>query len=207
MRLERQEDIDVATAAIAAEDPGFARLLDVTGRVLIRRRRPGFQALLQIILGQQVSVASAEAVWARLGAHDLQDRARVAAANPDTLRACGLSRQKSRYALELARSDLDFDDLDRLDDPDVISALTALPGIGVWSAEIYAMFALGRADVFAAGDLALKEAARAAFDLPERPDERSLRGLAARWSPWRTVAATALWQYYAIIKQREGAMT
>ena len=86
----------------------------------------------------------------------------------------------------------------------VIATLTEVPGIGVWTAEIYAMFSLGRADVFAPGDLALQEAARILFELPERPSERALRQMAEDWSPWRAVAARLLWAYYKIAKQREG---
>ena len=89
-------------------------------------------------------------------------------------------------------------------DAQVVATLTAVPGIGTWTAEIYAMFALGRADVFAPGDLALQEGARLLFDLPERPRERDLRTLALRWSPWRAVAARLLWAYYRVAKQREG---
>ncbi len=86
----------------------------------------------------------------------------------------------------------------------MLQTLTAVPGIGTWTAEIYAMFSLGRADVFAHGDLALQEAARILYDLPERPKERAMRAMAADWSPYRSVAARLLWAYYRIAKQREG---
>ena len=187
---------------LARADP---RLAPALGLDLPLRLCPdGFPALLDAIIGQQVSVASARAIMARLQAAGLTGRAAMAASDDDALRACGLSRQKIRYALALARSDLDFDALRQLSSPEVVSSLTALPGIGPWTAEIYAMFALGRADVFAPGDLALQEAARLLLDLPARPGERALRQLAEAWSPWRSVAARALWAYYRQARGREG---
>jgi DNA-3-methyladenine glycosylase II len=91
-------------------------------------------------------------------------------------------------------------------DPEVVKALVTVPGIGVWTAEIYAMFALGRADVFAPGDLALQEAARMLFGLEVRPTERALRIMAEDWSPWRSVAARILWAYYRVAKDRDGVL-
>ena len=128
----------------------------------------------------------------------------VVATSEDALRALGLSRQKARYARALAEAGLDYDALRTAPTDEVIRVLTAVPGIGVWTAEIYAMFSLGRADVFAPGDLALQEAARVLFDLGERPKERQLRAMAEDWSPWRSVAARLLWSHYRIIKQRDG---
>ena len=128
----------------------------------------------------------------------------VASADEDALRACGLSRQKIRYAQGLARSGIDYDALAQLPDAEVIAALVTLPGVGRWTAEVYAMFALGRADVFAAGDLALQEAAKVLFELPARPTDKELRLMAENWSPWRAVAARALWAYYRLRKGREG---
>ena len=104
----------------------------------------------------------------------------------------------------MAEAGIDFNRLRDLPDADVIKTLVAVPGIGPWTAEVYAMFSLGRADVFAPGDLALQEAAKVLFDLPERPSERVLRQMAQDWSPWRAVAARALWAYYRVIKDREG---
>ena len=99
---------------------------------------------------------------------------------------------------------IDFKALREAPDHEVIATLTRVPGIGVWTAEIYAMFSLGRADVFAPGDLALQEAARVLYDLPERPSEKALREMAAAWRPWRSVAARILWAYYRVAKDREG---
>lgn len=170
----------------------------------LRRWPEGFAALLDAIIGQQVSVASAAAIRARMEAAGLFDETRVAEAHEDDLRAAGLSRQKARYASALARARLDYDALRAAPDDAVVAQLVALPGIGRWTAEIYAMFSLGRADVFAPGDLALQEAARLLLGLPERPSEKALRAIAEGWSPWRAVAARALWAYYRQAKGREG---
>lgn len=189
---------------LALRVPEFAAALQVVGPLPLRRQADGFGALLDAIVGQQVSVASARAIWGRLQAAGLTDRAAMAAASDEALRAVGLSRQKARYGRELARSGVDFDGLRGLPDAQVVATLVAVPGIGPWTAEIYAMFALGRADVFAPGDLALQEAARVMFGLAARPTDRQLRAMAEGWSPWRAVAARLLWSYYHVVKLREG---
>ena len=189
---------------LVAHEPRFAEALEICGPLPLRRSADGFGALLSTIVGQQVSVASAAAIWKRLEEARLTEESAVARAEPEALRAAGLSRPKIAYAQGLARAGIDFSGLRTRPDAEVIAALTAVKGIGIWTAEIYAMFALGRADVFAAGDLALQESARALFDLPERPNPAALRAMAEDWSPWRAVAARLLWAYYRAIKQREG---
>lgn len=202
--IETAADLAEGMEWLAAREPRFKDLPALTGPLPLRRRAPGFAALLDIIMAQQVSVASASAIWARLEGAGLTASQSILAAGEEGLRACGLSRQKIRYALALAGAGTDFDALARLPDAAVIARLDDLPGVGRWTAEIYAMFALGRADVFAPGDLALQEAARVLFGLTERPSERTLRQMADDWSPWRAVAARALWAYYRVIKSREG---
>jgi len=189
---------------LAKRDPRFATALQLTGPLPLRRKPDGFGALLSAIVSQQVSVASASAVWGRMEAARLTSPHRIIGASGDDLRAAGLSRQKIRYARALADAGIDFNALRGASNVEVIRALVAVPGIGPWTAEIYAMFSLGRADVFAPGDLALQEAARVLFDLPTRPKERELRQLAEAWSPWRSVAARLLWSYYRVEKSREG---
>jgi len=189
---------------LAGQDPAFGRALAVCGPLPLRRQADGFAALLSVIVGQQVSVASANATWARLQAAGLTEVASLAFAPDDALRAAGLSRQKAHYARALAQANIDFVALRGQPDAVVVATLTAVPGIGRWTAEIYAMFTLGRADVFAPGDLALQEAARVLFALDARPGERALRAMADRWSPWRSVAARILWAYYQTMKSREG---
>jgi len=191
---------------LARREPGFARALPLVGALPLRREEDGFAALLRAIVGQQVSVASARAIWARLEGLGLTEAAVMAAASDETLRAAGLSRQKARYGRALAQAGIDFSALRDIPDKGVVATLTAVPGIGVWTAEIYAMFALGRADVFAPGDLALQEAARMLFGLETRPSDKALRAMAEAWSPWRSVAARILWAYYRVAREREGIM-
>lgn len=191
-------------AWLASREPRFAEALPLVGDLPLRRESDGFAALLRAIVGQQVSVASARAIWARLQALGLTEAAAMAAATDEDLRAAGLSRQKARYGRALAQAGIDFNALRDVSDAEVVRTLVAVPGIGVWTAEIYAMFALGRADVFAPGDLALQEAARVLFRLEARPTEKELRVMAGDWSPWRSVAARILWAYYRVAKEREG---
>lgn len=202
--IETPDCVAEGAAFLARAEPRFAHALDLTGPLPLRRRKDGFAALLDAIVSQQVSVAAADAIWGRLKAARLTGPRKVMWATEDDLRACGLSRQKIRYAKALAGAGIDYGRLRDAPTEEVIATLVEVPGIGAWTAEIYAMFSLGRADVFAPGDLALQEAVRILFDLPERPSEKALRAMAEDWSPWRGVAARALWAYYRVAKEREG---
>jgi DNA-3-methyladenine glycosylase II len=202
--IETDDCVAEGAAWLAGRDPRFQSALDEIGPLPLRRRPDGFAELLGAIVSQQVSVASARAIWARMEAAGRTSAEAILSASDDDLRACGLSRQKVRYARALAGADLDYGALRHLPTETVVTTLVAVPGIGRWTAEIYAMFSLGRADVFAPADLALQEAARILFDLEARPTERALREMAADWSPWRSVAARLLWAYYRVAKQREG---
>ncbi|MDJ0823417.1 MAG: DNA-3-methyladenine glycosylase 2 family protein [Paracoccaceae bacterium] len=201
-----QGDACVAEGAdwLAAQHPRWAKALDATGPLPLRLRPDGFAQLLSAIVSQQVSVASARAIWAKLENAGMTTPEAVVSVTEEDLRALGLSRQKASYAHALAAAGIDYDALRAASTPQVIETLTAVKGIGVWTAEIYAMFSLGRADVFAPGDLALQEGARILFDLPDRPREKALRQMAEDWRPWRSVAARTLWAYYHVVKQREG---
>ena len=202
--IETPDCVAEGAAWLAQAEPRFAHALSLTGPLPLRRRKDGFAELLSAIVSQQVSVASANAIWGRMQDAQLTAPDRIVSASDDDLRAVGLSRQKIRYAKALAEAGIDFPALRQAPDEEVIAALTQVPGIGRWTAEVYAMFSLGRADVFAPADLALQEAARLLFDLPDRPKEKSLRQMAEAWSPWRAVAARALWAYYHVAKDREG---
>lgn len=191
-------------AFLAALDPRFAAALKQTGPLPLRLRKDGFAAVLDAIVSQQVSVAAADAIWGRLKAAGLTGPRKIMWASDDDLRACGMSRQKIRYARALADAKIKFPGLRDMPTEEVIDTLVEVPGIGKWTAEIYAMFSLGRADVFAPGDLALQESARALFDLDERPSEKALRVMSEDWAPWRGVAARLLWSYYHVAKDREG---
>jgi len=200
--LETASDLAEGVAWLRAQDPRLAPALNL--ELPLRRRAQGFRELLWAITGQQLSTASAAACWDRIEAAGYTAPGAVAAASEDDLRAAGFSRQKARYARALAAADIDYPALRGLADAEVVATLIAVPGIGRWTAEIYAAFSLGRADVLPAGDLALQEAARRLLALDDRPCEREMRNLAALWSPWRGVAARALWAYYRVATMREG---
>ena len=199
-------DADVAEGAawLARREARFAEALLATGPLPLRLKPPGLAGLVDIIISQQVSVASASAIRARMEKAGLHCADRVQAAGEAGLRAAGLSRPKARYVLALAEAEPDFEAIGGMGDAEAEAALLALKGVGPWTAQVYVMFCLGRADVFPSGDLALQEAARGLFGLAERPTPAVLDAMAARWSPWRSVAARALFAYYRVMKNREG---
>ena len=202
--IETSDCVAEGAAWLAAQDARFATALEQTGPLPLRLRPDGFAQLLSAIVSQQVSVASANAIWTRLKDARMTGPRKIMWASDEELRALGLSRQKVRYARALAEARINYAALRDAPTDEVIATLTEVSGIGVWTAEIYAMFSLGRADVFAPGDLALQEAARILFDLEARPKERDLRQMAEDWAPWRSVAARLLWAYYRVAKDREG---
>ncbi len=203
-RIESEADLKAGAVVLVARDARFGPILEAVGPLPLRRQIDGFGALLSAIVGQQVSTHAASAIWARLADAGLTDAGALRHAPDAVLRAAGLSRPKIAYARALAHADLDYESLRAMPTEAVVTQLTALPGIGRWTAEIYACFALGHADVFAAGDLALQVAAARAFALPARPNEAALRRMAQEWAPVRAVAARALWAYYRIATNREG---
>ena len=178
------------------------------GHPPLRRREGGFGGLVRIINGQQLSVASATAIHARVEAtFQPLTAAAILATSDDTLRACGLSRPKIKTVRALAEAvigGLDLDHLTNLPAEEAIDRLTAVSGIGPWTADIYLMFCIGHADVFASGDLALQIAAQQLLGLDSRPNAREMAEIAERWRPHRAVAARLLWAYYAAAK-RQGA--
>jgi len=187
--------------SIAAIEPAFARALEAANYPAPRIRPTGHQTLLRTIIGQQVSVAAADSVWRKLLAELGEDIApeSLLARDFDTLRGCGLSRQKQGYARSLCElmmnGDLTLDNLPR-DDELAIAELTQIKGIGRWSAEIYLLFAEGRPDVWPAGDLAIMAGLHQILDLPERPDEKQTRALAQSWQPHRGSIAIFTWHCY-----------
>ena len=191
-------------AWLAAHDPRFVDALSSTGPLPLRLREGGFHQLLSAIVSQQLSVSAAAAIWARVEKAGVTTPTAIQNCNDEDMRALGLSRQKIGYARALANAGIDFEALHEKPLDDVIAELTAVSGIGMWTAEIYAMFSLHRADVFAHADLALQEAARHLFDLDKRPTPKVMREMADQWRPWRSVAARLLWAYYKHINEREG---
>lgn len=187
--------------ALAIREPAFAAALERVGYPPPRIRERGYATLLRTILGQQVSVASADAVWRKLATlvGDPGDPASIAAADEDTLRAAGLSRQKAAYARSLAEEvtsgRLPLDALPEEDEA-AIAALTRVKGIGRWSAEIYLLFAEGRADIWPAGDLAVQIEVGRILGHAERPSEAVTRSVAEAWRPHRGAAAILAWHHY-----------
>ena len=172
--ITNAEDVAEGAAWLAVRVPQFSNLLPKIDPLPLRLKPDGFGPLVHAIMGQQVSVASANAIWERLQAEGLTTGPAIAAVSQDALRELGLSRQKARYVHALAEADIDYVALRDAPTDQVLKTLIAVPGIGAWTAEVYAMFSLGRADVFAPGDLALQEGARMIFDLPARPQDKDL---------------------------------
>ena len=169
-------------------------------------REKGYLALKKTIIGQQLSVASAAAIWRRFIDADIRDE-KILNGQADTqLRNLGLSRQKISYLKSLAESRLDFDQMEVMENEEVIDVLTAIKGIGLWTAEIYCIFSLRRLDIFPAGDLALQEATKYLLDLKSRPLEKEMRKLAKSWVPYRSVCAIILWHFYRNLKSRESTL-
>jgi DNA-3-methyladenine glycosylase II len=194
--------LHAALDALAALEPGIKQALAVTGYPDERIREPGYATLLRTIVGQQVSVAAAASVWNKLealiGPECPPDK--LLAQDFDTLRACGLSRQKQGYARSLAELVLSGElPLNALpaDDEEAIAYLTHVKGIGRWSAEIYLLFAEGRTDIWPAGDLAVQEGVGRLLKLDARPSEKDIRVIAERWRPYRGAAAIFTWHIYA----------
>mgnify|MGYP006272857265 CR=1 FL=1 len=202
--IETLEDVAEGAAWLAAREPAFAKALDATGLPPLRRRPSGFGGLLRIVVGQQLSVAAADGVWRKLESVGCETESQLSSHADVVLQGCGLSRPKLRTARDIVAARLDYAELATLPVDDAIARLTAIRGVGPWTAEIYLMFCVGRADVFAPGDLALREGAARLFGLPERPPARDLAAMAEAWSPWRAVAARMLWAYYGAVKGREG---
>lgn len=202
----------LAVAALREIDPEcVGHMLDTAGHPPLRRRDPGFAGLAWIVVGQQVSTASANAIYARLNNAFPQLEARaLGLATDETLRGCGLSSPKMKTLRAIAHAletkALDLDALADMSAEDAHAALCAVHGIGPWTADIFLLFCLGHPDAWPAGDLALQEAARIALDLRTRPDTKKLEKIGERWRPHRGVAARLLWAYYRVVKEGRAGM-
>ena len=202
--ITSQECISEGLAALAKLEPKFKQLIKTIEEIPLRRTSEGFDRLLSTIVSQQLSVAAADAIWNKIELAGLNKIQKIRKVSDQELRDVGLSKQKIKYVRSLANANINYRSLKTMPTLQVVNELTQVSGIGNWTAEIYAMFSLGRADVFAPGDLALQEATRILFNLPERPSEKDLRSMAKDWSPWQAVAARLLWSYYNQQKKREG---
>ncbi len=205
-------EIAAAREALIDLDPALARAHAQTPVFDWRVRTGGFEGLFHMIVDQQVSVASAAAIWARVstGLDGEVTPERVLATEIPVLRGFGLSIQKATYGHEIARAQvegrIDFDHLERLSDEEAIARLVAIKGVGKWTAETFLMFCEGRQDVFPGGDIALQEAIRWADGAPLRPTEKQTWARAEIWSPHRSVAAHLLWGWYGAVKRGEVAL-
>lgn len=200
-RLDSEEQLKAGLAVLLARDPALARAVAEGSVPTLRQRPEGLAGLAWIVIGQQVSTASAEAIFRRFEAAFPDMRAeRVRDADEATLRAVGLSGPKIRTLRAVAEAivsgALPLEALGAMSAEEAHATLVAVHGIGPWTADIYLLFCLGHADAFAAGDLALQEGARLVYGLPERPSAKALTAMAEAWRPWRGVAAKVLWAHY-----------
>jgi len=205
--LHTQADLDAGLAQLILADPRLKPVAEKAGVFTLRRREGGYAGLCAIVCGQQLSTASAAAIRDRLfAAFDPFHHDTVRTARSDKLKRLGLSAPKIRSIKEIgkavAKGRIDLTAVGNMDADAAHAALVALHGIGPWSADIYLLFCLGHSDAFPAGDLAVQEAARIAFNLRKRPDAKRLTKLAEAWRPWRGVAAHLFWAYYHAVKKR-----
>lgn len=206
--IRTQADVDEGVAALRAIDPRLDPIIGKAGDIPLRLIEPGFVGLADIVVSQVVSRASAEAIWGRIVARTGAVTSNAILALDETaLASTGLSRAKTRTLIGLATSveqgELDLTTLNRLDGEEAMARLTALDGIGPWTAQVYLMFSGGHVDIFPAGDVALQAAVAHGLDLPARPSGKALQEIAIKWSPWRSVAARIFWAYYAATARRE----
>lgn len=201
-RIATDADIQEGLAHLVAVDPRLAPVVDLAGPIAVRRRPAGFEGLAQIIVSQQISTAAADAIWAKVKAAlpEVTPRA-IEEADDDTLRGAALSAPKIRSLRAAAAAVLEGLDLDGLGDrpaDEAHASLTAISGIGPWSADIYLLFCLGHADIFPVGDLALRKAVAEGLDLGALPSVVELTAIVLPWQPWRGVAAKLFWAYYRV---------
>lgn len=209
-RIETDADIEAGLKALIAADPRLEAVLAVGGPPPVRRRAPGFAGLASIIVAQQLSTASASAIWGRLSAaFDPLEPAALRRARAERLKRIGLSAAKIRALKAIARAldegEVDLAALADMPADEAHGALVRLHGVGPWTADIYLLFCLGHSDAWPAGDLALQEALRLAFRLNARPNAKEMMLHAEQWRPWRGVAAKLLWAYYRAVKGRDAA--
>ena len=206
--IRGDDDVRKGLEALLEIDPRLRQIASDAGPLPLRLVEPGYAGLAHVVVSQSVSRASAEAIWARMLASGEKLTAEsYIALHPGAWREFGLSRGKAetltRLAQAVAAGDLDLQSLGQKDPAEAIGLLTAIKGVGPWTAEVYLMFSAGHADVFPSGDVALQAAVAMAFDMGERPSAKALATLAAVWSPWRSVAARLFWAYYAVRMRRD----
>jgi DNA-3-methyladenine glycosylase II len=211
IHLNTQADLEAAVRALVKQDPRLKPVLKLAGMPALRRREPGFAGLAAIVCGQQVSTASAAAIWGRVSAafdpfhHDALRKARDGRLGRLGLSAAKIKTVKN-LAREIAAERLNLDVLANEDADAAHNTLTALHGIGPWTADVYLLFCLGHGDAWPAGDLAVQEAVKIGLGLKTRPTPKEMAPLAEPWRPLRGAAAHLWWTYYRALKKREGIM-
>jgi DNA-3-methyladenine glycosylase II len=211
IHLNTQNDLEGAIAALVKQDPRLKPVLARAGMPALRRREPGFVGLAHIVCGQQLSTASAGAIWDRLNkAFDPFDHNAVRRARTDRLGRLGLSAAKIKtlklIARDIASERLNLDVLAEEDADAAHTTLTALHGIGPWTADVYLLFCLGHADAWPAGDIAVQEAIKIGLDLTTRPTAKQMAPLGEPWRPLRGAAAHLWWSFYRTLRKREGVI-
>jgi DNA-3-methyladenine glycosylase II len=209
-RIGSDADIREGLAALTGACPHLARVHAVTGNPPLRKRPKGFEGLSRVVVGQQLSIASADAIWGRVRTRVQPFEATTLLKIPDKdLRKTGLSRSKiatlREVSLAIEAGRLKLNALTRAPEDRIHAELTSIKGIGPWTADIYIMFSLARADAWSPGDLALQHAVKDALLLAERPSITQMVEVSERWRPWRGVAARLLWSYYAFCRKRGGS--
>ena len=212
IHLNSQAELDDAVATLVAQDPRLQPILARTGMPALRQREPGFAGLAAIVTGQQLSTASASAIWGRLtAAFDPFDPEPIRKARAQRLGRLGLSAAKIKtlknIARELAAERLNLEVLAEEDADAAHHTLTALHGIGPWTADVYLLFCLGHGDAWPAGDIAIQEAIKVGLGLQARPTIKQMAPLAEPWRPLRGAAAHLWWSYYRVLKKREGVIS
>ncbi len=205
--IHNQDFVNMAVEHLCRHDSDIARVVPQLGHIKVRKGDLGFQSFCDIIISQQLSNKAADTIFKRFETllHNNITPDTILQQGEAELKACGLSQNKYNYLISLANDvkygHFDPDNLHQYNDDDLIKVISARKGLGVWSAEIYAMFSLGRADIMPAGDLALQHGLRMIKNLDEKPSDKQLRAMTDHWRPYRSVGALILWQYYGFVKK------
>lgn len=201
--IQDEQELATHIASLIKLEPKFAPIYNQVGVPSLRRNAGGFKQLMRAMVGQQLSVAAASSIWQKLVNANLTNPQTIKQAEDEDLRAHGLSHQKIRYSRSLIEHDIDFAALEMMPDEAVLKVLTAVVGIGRWTAEMYLLFSLGRADVLAVDDLAIQVAAMQMLALTERPTPKQLKLATDSWSPHRSAASLLLWAYYGALRNKK----
>ena len=200
--LNSQKDVNQGLNYLSKKDNCLSNLISMINDFPLPKRNSGFEALLKIIISQQLSTKAANSIWNKFIGSNLTSRTNILAANEQTLLFHGLSRQKCIYVKALANENINYDELAKKSSEEIVNRLTQIKGIGKWTAQIYCLFSLGKANIFPSGDLALQESIKIIFGLKERPSEQEVIKISEKWDPWKSLAAHLLWNYYNKIKKK-----